>query len=115
MAPSTAQAIERLERLVAQFNSGSLDLPDGLLDRNAVFRLNGVAYEDTMGRPAGDPLVRLVARGPAAYRFLSRAALRRPRCGGEARDRSNARPMVTASRCPGRQRLPAPSVAGIGG
>jgi hypothetical protein len=70
---STSDVLERLELLVAQFNRNSLDLPDGFLDRNAAFRLNGVAYEDTLGRPADDPLVRLVARGPAAYRFLAKA------------------------------------------
>jgi hypothetical protein len=63
----------RLARLAQLFNEHSLDLPDGLLDRGCVFRLNGVAYEDTMGRPVSDPIVRMVARGPAAYRFLAQA------------------------------------------
>lgn len=69
--PSTV--LERIARLVALFNEGSLDVPDGLIARACVFRLNGVAYEDTMGRPISDPLVRLVGRGPAAYRLLSQA------------------------------------------
>lgn len=64
---------ERLTRLAHLFNGGSLDLPDGLIDRGCVFRLNGVAYEDTMGRPVTDPIVRMIARGPAAYRFLAQA------------------------------------------
>lgn len=62
---------EKLLELVTYFNNGTLDVPDGLLARDCVFRLNGVAYEETIGRPATDPIVRLVARGPAAYRFLS--------------------------------------------
>jgi hypothetical protein len=66
-----ASLAEKLLELVAFFNSGSLDVPDGLLARDCVFRLNGMAYEESIGRPATDPLVRLVARGPAAYRFLS--------------------------------------------
>lgn len=69
----TRTLAERLTLLVESFNARSLDVPDGLLDRGCVFRLNGVAYEDTMGRPTSDPIVRLVARGPAAYRFLAQA------------------------------------------
>jgi hypothetical protein len=65
--------LDRIARLVAFFNEGSLDVPDDLIDRACVFRLNGVAYEETMGRPVSDPLVRLVARGPAAYRLLAQA------------------------------------------
>jgi hypothetical protein len=65
--------LQRIARLVALFNEGSLDVPDGLIAKTCVFRLNGVAYEDTMGRPVSDPLVRLVARGPAGYRLLSQA------------------------------------------
>ena len=34
----------RLEQLLAYFNRGVLDVPDGLLDRNAVLMLNGVPY-----------------------------------------------------------------------
>jgi len=63
----------RLALLADAFNDRRLDVPPGLIDRACVFRLNGVAYEDTMGRPATDPIVRLVARGPAAYRFLAQA------------------------------------------
>jgi hypothetical protein len=73
MAASSTEVLDRLDQLVSHFNRGTLDLPDGLLDRNAPLRLNGVAYEETMGRSIDDPLVRLVARGPAAYRFLAKA------------------------------------------
>ena len=69
----TTTLAERLGLLVGAFNAHSLDVPEGLLDRGCVFRLNGVAYEDTMGRPVTDPIVRLIARGPAAYRFLAQA------------------------------------------
>ena len=64
---------DRLAQLAQAFNERRLDVPPGLIDRGCVFRLNGVAYEDTMGRPVSDPIVRLVARGPAAYRFLAQA------------------------------------------
>lgn len=64
---------DRLTRLTQAFNDASLDVPDGLFDRACVFRLNGIAYEETMGRPLSDPIVRMVARGAAAYRFLAQA------------------------------------------
>lgn len=73
MSADTTQILDRLTTLLALFNRGSLDLPDGFIDRNAVFRLNGVAYEETLGRQAADPLVRLIARGPGGYRFLAKA------------------------------------------
>lgn len=65
--------VARVAEWVAVFNRGSLDLPDGILHKDAIFRLNGTAYEDTLGRPATDPLVRLVARGPGGYRLLVKA------------------------------------------
>lgn len=68
-----APVLGRIASLVGSFNEGSLDVPADLFDRACVFRLNGVAYEDTLGRPLSDPLVRLVARGPAAYRLLAQA------------------------------------------
>jgi hypothetical protein len=60
----------RIAEWVALVNAGSLDLPADLLHRQATFRLNGVAYEDRMGRPVTDPLVRLMARGQGGYRLL---------------------------------------------
>jgi hypothetical protein len=65
--------LDRLSELVALFGRGSLDLPDGILTHDTVFRLNGVAYDATLGRPANDPLARLVGRGPGGYRFLFKA------------------------------------------
>lgn len=72
MTPATETLLDRLSALVGLFGRGSLDLPDGLMTRDTVFRLNGMAYDDSLGRP-GDPLVRLVGRGPAGYRFLLKA------------------------------------------
>lgn len=73
--------VTRIAEWMAAINHGSLDIPTDLLHRQAVFRLNGVAYEDIMGRPITDPIVRLVARGPGGYRLLLTAlrfALTRP-------------------------------------
>ena len=67
---------ERLDGLVRYFNRGLLDVPDELLDRNARFSLNGIPYETYLGRSTDDPLVRLIARGPAGYRFVAQAVLR---------------------------------------
>ena len=61
--------------LLTLFNGQKTDLPDGVLHKDCVFRLNGRAYHDTLGRPISDPLVRLVGCGPAGYRFIL-AALR---------------------------------------
>jgi hypothetical protein len=70
---ATTILLDRLSSLVALFDRGSLDLPDGTLTHDTVYRLNGVAYDSTLGRPAGDPLARLVGRGAGGYRFLIKA------------------------------------------
>jgi hypothetical protein len=62
-----------VDRLIDQFNRQSLDLPDGLFTRRTQFRLNGVAYEEMLGRSPDDPLVLMLARGPAGYRFTMKA------------------------------------------
>ncbi len=67
---SPASLGPRLAQLLAYAHRGSLDVPAGLIDRGCVFRLNGLAYDESLGRPPGDPLTRLVGRGPAAYRFV---------------------------------------------
>ena len=68
-----AEFVGRVAEWVDAFNRQSLDLPDGILHRDAVFRLNGRAYDETLGRPSTDPLVRLVARGVGGYRLLVKA------------------------------------------
>ena len=73
MSVATTILLDRLSSLVAFFGRGSLDLPDGTLTHDTVFRLNGVAYDNTLGRPVNDPLARLVGRGAGGYRFLVKA------------------------------------------
>jgi hypothetical protein len=68
----TSTLLERLSTLVGLFGRGSLDLPEGVLTHATVYRLNGAAYDESLGRP-GDPLSRLVGRGPGGYRFLFKA------------------------------------------
>lgn len=67
--------IARLDTLIACFNRGSLDLPDGLFDRHTQFRVNGTPFEAMLGRSPSDPLILMLTRGPAGYR-LSLKALR---------------------------------------
>jgi hypothetical protein len=65
--------ISRVDELIALFNRKSMDIPDGLLDRRTQFLLNGTPFEAMLGRPADDPLVLMIARGPAGYRFAIKA------------------------------------------
>lgn len=62
-----------LDELVALFNRQGLDLPDGLFDRKTQFLLNGTPFEAMLGRSPTDPLVLMIARGPAGYRFAVKA------------------------------------------
>lgn len=68
--------VEKVDRLIAFFNQRSMDLPDGLFDRHTQFLLNGVAFEEMLGRSPDDPLVLMLARGPAGYRFTVKAVQR---------------------------------------
>ena len=70
---ASATLSERLTELVALFNRKSLDLPDGLFDRRTQFLLNGTPFEAMLGRSQADPLVLMIARGPAGYRFAIKA------------------------------------------
>jgi hypothetical protein len=62
-----------VDQLIASFNSRSMDLPDGYFTRHTQFRLNGVPFEEMLGPPAQDPLVLMIARGAAGYRFTAKA------------------------------------------
>jgi len=68
--------LARLAPLLDSLKRGRLDVPDGLVDRNAAFSLNGTPYEALLGRDPDDPLIRLIARGPAGYRFAAQALIR---------------------------------------
>ena len=70
---ANATLIARVTDLVALFNRKSLDLPDGLFDRQTQFLLNGTPFEAMLGRSPSDPLVLMIARGPAGYRFAIKA------------------------------------------
>ncbi len=65
----------RIDQLIDLFNHRRDDLPDGLFDRRTQFVLNGRPFEETLGRSPSDPLVLMLARGPAGYRFSAKALL----------------------------------------
>jgi hypothetical protein len=65
--------ITRIDELLALFNRRGLDLPDGLFDRQTQFLLNGTPFEAMLGRDPRDPLVLMIARGPAGFRFAVKA------------------------------------------
>jgi len=62
-----------IDRLIALFNAKAMDLPDGFFDRRTQFVLNGAPFETLLGQPPTDPLVLMLARGPAGYRFMAKA------------------------------------------
>lgn len=68
-----SEVAARIDQLVALFNRRSLDLPEGLFDRRTQFLLNGTPFEAMLGRAPDDPLVLMIARGPAGYRFVVKA------------------------------------------
>jgi hypothetical protein len=65
--------VTALDTLIALFNQRSMDLPDGVFTRQTQFVLNGIPFEERLGRSPADPLVLMLARGPAGYRFLTKA------------------------------------------
>jgi hypothetical protein len=66
---------DQLDGLIACFNRRVMDVPDGFFDRNAQFTLNGKTFEAMLGRSDDDPLIRMIARGAAGYRFAAKPLL----------------------------------------
>jgi hypothetical protein len=66
---------DQLDTLIACFNRRVMDVPDGFFDRNAQFTLNGKTFEAMLGRSDDDPLIRMIARGAAGYRFAAKPLL----------------------------------------
>ena len=67
--------IAALDQVIAFFNSRRMDLPDGLFDRKAQFTINGAPFETLLGATykPDDPLILMLSRGPAGYRFTAKA------------------------------------------
>jgi hypothetical protein len=72
---SSSSLLRQFDELLAYFNRRVMDVPDGFFDRNARFTLNGVSFEAMLGRSDDDPLIRMIARGAAGYRFAAKPLL----------------------------------------
>ena len=65
--------IADVDKVIALFNARKLDLPDNFFDRKTQFVINGAAFETLLGRSPDDPLILMLARGPAGFRFTTKA------------------------------------------
>ena len=71
---ATSQAlINSIDRLIAYFNARRMDLPDGFFDRRTQFVINGTPFEMLLSSAPNDPLIMMLARGPAGFRFSAKA------------------------------------------
>ena len=62
-----------IDQVIEYFNVRRLDLPDGFFDRRTQFILNGAAFETLLSATPNAPLVLMLARGPAGFRFTAKA------------------------------------------
>jgi hypothetical protein len=62
-----------IDEVIALFNARKMDLPDGLFERRTQFVLNGSPFETLLGQSPSDPLILMLTRGPAGYRFTAKA------------------------------------------
>lgn len=65
--------IAAIDQVIEYFNKRKLDLPDGFFDRKTQFVINGETFESLLSSTPNDPLVLMLARGPAGYRFTVKA------------------------------------------
>jgi len=65
--------IAAIDLVIEYFNTRRLDLPDGFFDRKTQFVINGATFESLLSTAPNDPLVMMLARGPAGYRFTAKA------------------------------------------
>jgi hypothetical protein len=70
-APQTLT--EQADQVIAYFNTRRMDLPDGFFDRKAQFLINGVTFDSLLSSAPNDPLIMMLARGAAGYRFVAKA------------------------------------------
>src|SRR5687768_16065269 len=62
-----------IDQVIAFFNAKKMDLPDGFFDRKTQFVINGAPFETLLGQSPTDPLILMLARGPAGFRFTAKA------------------------------------------
>lgn len=58
-----------IDQVIAYFNARKMDLPDGFFDRKTQFVINEAPFETLLGQSPTDPLILMLSRGPAGYRF----------------------------------------------
>ena len=58
-----------IDQVIAYFNARKMDLPDGFFERKTQFVINGAPFETLLGQSPNDPLILMLSRGPAGYRF----------------------------------------------
>ena len=68
-----AALVTAIDEVIAFFNARKLDLPNGFFDRRTQFVINGAPFEALLGQSPDDPLVLMLARGPAGFRFAAKA------------------------------------------
>ena len=71
MAPPQT-LIDGIDEIVTRFNKRQMDLPDAFFDRRAQFLINGTPFEALLGKPPDDPLILMLTRGAAGYRFTAK-------------------------------------------
>ena len=62
-----------IDHVIGYFNARRMDLPDGLFDRRTQFVINGTPFETLLSTAPNDPLIMMLARGPAGFRFTAKA------------------------------------------
>ena len=65
--------IGSIDRVIEYFNARRMDLPDGFFDRRTQFVINGTPFETLLSTAPNDPLIMMLARGPAGFRFTAKA------------------------------------------
>ncbi len=70
---ATEGLIAAIDRVIEYFNARRMDLPDGFFDRKTQFVINGTAFETLLSTAPNDPLIMMLARGPAGFRFTAKA------------------------------------------
>jgi hypothetical protein len=69
----SAAILTAIDEVIAFFNAKKMDLPDGFFDRKTQFVINGAPFETLLGQSPTDPLILMLARGPAGFRFTAKA------------------------------------------
>ena len=65
--------ISRIDQVIDYFNKRRMDLPDAFFERKAQFLINGATFDSLLSITPNDPLIMMLARGPAGYRFTAKA------------------------------------------